>query len=152
MKIILKQDVDSLGLAGQTFEVKDGYARNYLIPQGLALKATLQNIKLMESQKKHIEEKHLKAKEEAERASQQLSELVLTIAHKVGEEDKLYGSVTSMDIAEQLEKKGVAIDRKRIRLDRPIKSLGEYMVPVRLHPEVTATLKVVVISTKEAAA
>ena len=94
----------------------------------------------------------MKAKEEAERASQQLSELVLTIAQKVGEEDKLYGSVTSMDIAEQLEKKGVAIDRKRIRLDRPIKSLGEYMVPVRLHPEVTATLKVVVISTKESAA
>jgi large subunit ribosomal protein L9 len=149
MKIILKQDVDSLGLEGQTFDVKNGYARNYLIPQGLALEATLGNIKLMEAQKKHIEEKRLKAKDEAEKASQQLSELVLTIAQKAGEEGKLYGSVTSMDVAEQLEKKGVAIDRKRIRLDRPIKTLGEYMVPVRLHPEVTATLKVVVVPIKE---
>ncbi len=85
MKIILKQDVDSLGLEGQTFDVKNGYARNYLIPQGLALEATLRNIKLMEAQKKHIEEKRLKAKDEAEKASQQLSELVLTIAQKAGE-------------------------------------------------------------------
>jgi large subunit ribosomal protein L9 len=151
MKIILKQDVDSLGLEGQTFDVKNGYARNYLIPQGFALEATLRNVKLMEAQKKNIEEKRLKAREEAEKASQQLSALVLTIAQKAGEEDKLYGSVTSMDIADHLEKKGVAIDRKRIKLDRPIKTLGEYMVPVRLHPEVTATLKVVVVSTKEAA-
>jgi large subunit ribosomal protein L9 len=151
MKIILKQDVDSLGLEGQTFDVKSGYARNYLIPQGLALEATLGNIKLMEAQKKKIEEKRLKAKGEAEKASQQLSELVLTIAQKAGEEGKLYGSVTSMDVAEQLEKKGVAIDRKRIRLDRPIKTLGEYAVPVRLHPEVTATLKVVVVPIKESA-
>jgi large subunit ribosomal protein L9 len=151
MKIILRQDVDSLGLEGQTFEVKSGYARNYLIPQGLALEATLRNIKMMEAQKKHIEEKRLKAKEEAERASRQLSDLVLTIAQKAGEEGKLYGSVTSMEIADQLEKKGVSIDRKRIRLDRPIKTLGEYMVPVRLHPEVTATLKVVVVPIKESA-
>lgn len=152
MKIILKQDVDSLGLAGHTFEVKDGYARNYLIPQGLALEATLRNIKLIESQKKHIEERRLKAREEAEKAAQLLSALVLTIAQKAGEEDKLYGSVTSMDIAEQLGRQGVDIDRKRIRLDRPIKALGEYMVPVRLHPEVTAQLKVVVVSTQGAAA
>ncbi len=145
MKIILKQDVDSLGMVGQTFEVKEGFARNYLIPKGMALEATKQNIRLMESQKKNIEEKRLKAKDEAERAKQSLSELVVTIAQKVGEEDKLYGSVTSMDIADQLEKKGVALDRKRIKLDRPIKTLGEFMVPVRLHPEVTATIKVVVV-------
>ncbi|PKN30530.1 MAG: 50S ribosomal protein L9 [Deltaproteobacteria bacterium HGW-Deltaproteobacteria-21] len=145
MKIILKQDVDSLGMVGQTFEVKEGYARNYLIPKGIALEATKQNIRLMESQKKSIEEKRLKAKDEAEKAKQSLSELVLTIAQKVGEEDKLYGSVTSMDIADHLEKKGVALDRKRIRLDRPIKTLGEFMVPVKLHPEVTATIKVVVV-------
>ncbi|MDD5206907.1 MAG: 50S ribosomal protein L9 [Deltaproteobacteria bacterium HGW-Deltaproteobacteria-15] len=145
MKIILKQDVDSLGMVGQTFEVKEGYARNYLIPKGIALEATKQNIRLMESQKKSIEEKRLKAKDEAEKAKQSLSELVLTIAQKVGEEDKLYGSVTSMDIADHLEKKGVALDRKRIKLDRPIKTLGEFMVPVKLHPEVTATIKVVVV-------
>lgn len=145
MKVILKQDVDSLGMEGQTFEVKDGYARNYLIPQGLALEATKQNIKLMEAQTKSIEEKRLKAKSEAEKAKQSLGELVVTIAQKVGEEDKLYGSVTSMDIAEQLESKGVVLDRKRIKLDRPIKTLGEFMVPIRLHPEVTATIKVVVV-------
>jgi large subunit ribosomal protein L9 len=145
MKVILKQDVDSLGMEGQTFEVKDGYARNYLIPQGLALEATKQNIKLMEAQTKNIEEKRLKAKSEAEKAKQSLGELVVTIAQKVGEEDKLYGSVTSMDIAEQLESKGVVLDRKRIKLDRPIKTLGEFMVPIRLHPEVTATIKVVVV-------
>jgi large subunit ribosomal protein L9 len=145
MKIILKQDVDSLGMEGQTFEVKDGYARNYLIPQGLALEATRQNIKLMEAQTKNIEEKRLKAKGEAERAKQSLGEMVVTIAQKVGEEDKLYGSVTSMDIADQLESKGVVLDRKRIKLDRPIKTLGEFMVPVKLHPEVTATIKVVVV-------
>ena len=145
MKIILKQDVDSLGMVGQTFEVKEGFARNYLIPKGMALEATKQNIRLMESQKKNIDEKRLKAKDEAERAKQSLSELVVTIAQKVGEEDKLYGSVTSMDIADQLEKKGVALDRKRIKLDRPIKTLGEFTVPVRLHPEVTATIKVVVV-------
>ena len=145
MKIILTQDVDSLGMVGQTFEVKEGYARNYLIPKGIALEATKQNIRLMESQKKSIEEKRLKAKDEAEKAKQSLSELVLTIAQKVGEEDKLYGSVTSMDIADHLEKKGVALDRKRIKLDRPIKTLGEFMVPVKLHPEVTATIKVVVV-------
>ena len=145
MKIILKQDVDSLGMVGQTFEVKEGYARNYLIPKGIALEATKQNIRLMEGQKKSIEEKRLKAKDEAEKAKQSLSELVLTIAQKVGEEDKLYGSVTSMDIADHLEKKGVALDRKRIKLDRPIKTLGEFMVPVKLHPEVTATIKVVVV-------
>ncbi|RJR35135.1 MAG: 50S ribosomal protein L9 [Desulfobacteraceae bacterium] len=145
MKIILTQDVDSLGMVGQTFEVKEGYARNYLIPKGMALEATKQNLRLMESQRKSIEEKRLKAKDEAERAKQGLSDLVITIAQKVGEEDKLYGSVTSMDIADELEKKGIELDRKRIKMDRPIKTLGEFMVPVKLHPEVTATIKVVVV-------
>jgi large subunit ribosomal protein L9 len=104
----------------------------------------------MEGQKKTIEEKRLKAKDEAERARQSLSELVVTIAQKVGEEDKLYGSVTSMDIADHLEKKGVTLDRKRIKLERPIKTLGEFMVPVRLHPEVTAAIKVVVVPKESA--
>jgi large subunit ribosomal protein L9 len=145
MKIVLRQDVDSLGMEGQVFDVADGYARNFLIPRGFAMEATQQNLKLMETQKKKIEEKRLKAKEEAEKAKQTLSELVVTIAQKAGEEDKLYGSVTSMDIADQLEKRGIQIDRKRIRLDRPIKTLGEFAVPVKLHPEVTASIKVVVV-------
>jgi large subunit ribosomal protein L9 len=145
MKVVLRQDVDSLGMEGQVFDVADGYARNFLIPRGFALEATRQNLKLMEAQRKKIEEKRLKAKEEAEKARLSLSELVVTIAQKAGEEDKLYGSVTSMDIADQLEKRGIQIDRKRIRLDRPIKTLGEFAVPVKLHPEVTASLKVVVV-------
>ncbi len=145
MKIILRQDVDSLGMEGQVFEVSSGYARNYLIPKGMALEATQQNIKLLEGQKRKIEENRLKAKEEAVRAAEKLADLVLTISQKAGEEDKLYGSVTTMDIAEQLEQKGVRIDRKRIRLERPIKTLGEHMVPVRLHPEVTASVKVLVV-------
>lgn len=145
MKIVLRQDVDSLGMEGQVFDVADGYARNFLIPRGFALAATQQNLKLMETQRKKIEEKRLKAKDEAEKAKLSLSELVVTIAQKAGEEDKLYGSVTSMDIADQLEKRGVQIDRKRIRLDRPIKTLGEFAVPVKLHPEVTASIKVVVV-------
>jgi large subunit ribosomal protein L9 len=145
MKVVLRQDVDSLGMEGQVFDVADGYARNYLIPRGFALEATRQNLKLIEAQRKKIEEKRLKAKEEAEKARLSLSELVVTIAQKAGEEDKLYGSVTSMDIADQLEKRGIQIDRKRIRLDRPIKTLGEFAVPVKLHPEVTASIKVVVV-------
>ena len=145
MKIILRQDVDSLGMEGQVFDVADGYARNFLIPRGIALEATQQNLKFMEAQRKKIEEKRLKAKEEAEKAKLSLSELVITIAQKAGEEDKLYGSVTSMDIADQLVKRGIQIDRKRIRLDRPIKTLGEFAVPVKLHPEVTASIKVVVV-------
>ena len=145
MKIVLRQDVDSLGMEGQVFDVADGYARNFLIPRGFALEATQQNLKLMQAQRKKIEEKRLKAKEEAEKAKSSLSELVVTIAQKAGEEDKLYGSVTSMDIADQLEKRGIQIDRKRIRLDRPIKTLGEFAVPVKLHPEVTGSIKVVVV-------
>jgi len=145
MKIILRQDVDSLGMEGQVFEVSSGYARNYLIPKGMALEATQQNIKLLEGQKRKIEENRLKAKEEAVRAAEKLADLVLTISQKAGEEDKLYGSVTTMDIAEQLEQKGVRIDRKRIRWERPIKTLGEHMVPIRLHPEVTASVKVLVV-------
>ena len=145
MKIVLRQDVDSLGMEGQVFDVADGYARNFLIPRGIALEATQQNLKFMEAQRKKIEEKRLKAKEEAEKAKLSLSELVITIAQKAGEEDKLYGSVTSMDIADQLVKRGIQIDRKRIRLDRPIKTLGEFAVPVKLHPEVTASIKVVVV-------
>jgi large subunit ribosomal protein L9 len=145
MKVVLRQDVDSLGMEGEVFDVADGYARNFLIPRGFALEATQQNLKLMEAQRKKIEEKRLKAKEEAEKARLSLSELVVTIAQKAGEEDKLYGSVTSMDIADQLEKRGIQIDRKRIRLDRPIKTLGEFAVPVKLHPEVTASIKVVVV-------
>ena len=137
--------MDTLGLEGDVVDVAKGYARNYLIPKGMALEANTQNIKLFETQKKKIEVKRLKAKEEAEKIKERLADVTITIAQKAGEEDKLYGSVTSMDIAAQLEKQGVVIDRKKISLDKPIKTLGEFDVQIRLYPKVTGTIKVVVV-------
>ena len=149
MKIILTKDVDALGMTGQIFNVAKGYARNYLIPQGFAVEATSQNLKRMEGERQKVEDRMLKAKDEAERARDKMSEVVITIAQKVGEEDRLYGSVTTMDIAAQLEKQGISIDRRKIHLDKPIKALGEFEVPVKLHPEVTAAVKVVVVPEEE---
>jgi large subunit ribosomal protein L9 len=149
MKIILTKDVDALGMTGQIFDVAKGYARNYLIPQGFALEATAQNLKRMEGERQKVEDRMLKAKDEAERAREKIAEVVLTIPQKVGEEDKLYGSVTTMDIAAYLEKQGISIDRRKIHLDKPIKALGEFDVPVKLHPEVTAAVKVVVVPEEE---
>ena len=144
MKIILKENMDTLGLEGDIVDVAKGYARNYLIPKGMALEANTQNIKLFETQKKKIEVKRLKAKEDAEKLKERLADVTITISQKSGEEDKLYGSVTSMDIAAQLEQQGIVIDRKKISLDKPIKTLGEFEVPIRLYPEVTGTIKLVV--------
>ena len=150
MKVILTADMDSLGFEGDIVDVAKGYGRNYLIPKGLALEASRQNIQLMEMQRKKIEVKRLKAKEDAERVREKIEELVITIRQKAGEEDKLYGSVTTMDIAACLEKEGVTIDRKKLLLDKPIKTLGEYEVPVKLYPEVTAKVKIVVIPEEQA--
>ena len=149
MKVILRQDMDALGLEGDMVNVADGYARNYLIPKGIALEANNQNIKLMESQRRKIEIKRLSAIEGAEKVKEKIANIVITISQKVGEEEKLYGSVTSMDIAAHMEKQGIIIDRRKIALDKPIKSLGEYDVPIRLYPEVTASIKVVVVPEKQ---
>lgn len=145
MKVILKQNMDSLGLEGDTVDVAVGYARNYLIPKGFALEANRQNTKFMESQKKKIELRQLKAIEDAEKVKVQLSDMVLTISQKVGEEDRLYGSVTSMDIASHMGEKGITIDRRKIILDKPIKTLGEYDVPIKIYPKVTGFVKVMVV-------
>jgi len=144
MKVILKTEIDSLGLEGDTVNVKNGYARNYLIPKGFALEATNQNIKLIEMQKKKIDERRLKAQEGAEKVRDLIAEKVIKIYQKAGDENKLYGSVTTMDIAESLEKEGISIDRRKMVLDKPIKTLGEYEVTIKLHPKVAAKLKVVV--------
>ena len=146
MKIVLRQDMDDLGLEGDIVDVANGYARNYLVPKGIALEANKQNIKLMEMQKKKIEVKRLKAKEDAEKVRERMSDVVITISQKAGEEEKLYGSVTSMDIATHLEEQGISIDRRKILLDKPIKTLGEFDVPIKLYPEVTGSIKVVVVS------
>ena len=144
MKVILKAEVEPLGLEGDIVTVANGYARNYLIPKGFALEATSQNIKLMEMQRKKIEIRRLKAKEDAEKVKERIRDVAVTITQKAGEEGKLYGSVTTMDIAAGLEKQGIAIERRKILLDKPIKALGDFDVSVKIHPEVTATIKVTV--------
>jgi len=149
MKIILRQDMDELGLEGDIVEVTDGYARNYLFPKKIALEANKQNIKFMETQRKKIEINRLHAKEGAEKVKEKLTDVVITISQKAGEEDKLFGSVTSMDIATHLEKEGITVDRRKIILDKPIKTLGEFDVPIKLYPEVTGSIKVVVVPEEE---
>ncbi len=144
MKVILIQDMDALGLEGEIVNVADGHARNYLIPKELALEANEQNIKLMETQSKKIEIKRIKAKEDAEKVKDKMTDMVITISQKAGEEEKLFGSVTSMDIATHLEKQGITIDRRKIVLDKPIKTIGEFDVLVKLYPGVTVSIKVVV--------
>jgi large subunit ribosomal protein L9 len=144
MKVILKTDMDSLGLEGSMVNVAKGYARNYLIPNGLAVEATDQNIRLVEMQKKKIDARRIKAKEDAEKLKIIIASTVVTLTQKVGEEGKLYGSVTTMDIAAQLRNSGIDIDRKKILLDKPIRALGEFEVLIKLHPEVTGSIKVIV--------
>jgi large subunit ribosomal protein L9 len=145
MKVILTQDIAGLGSIGDLITVKDGFGRNYLVPQGKALQATSQNMKKLEHQKRQIREKIDKAKREAERLAARIESVSCTVAKAVGEEDKLFGSVTGMDIEASLKLEGVEIDRKKINLLEPIKSLGIYNIPIKLHPEVTATLKLWVV-------
>lgn len=144
MKIILMQDLEPLGYEGDTADVARGYARNYLIPKGLAIEASEANLKAFEMRRRKILAKRTKDKEEAERVMEKISEITVTVRAKSGEEGKLYGSVTSRDIAQQLDAQGVVVDRRKIIIDEAIRSLGEFEVPVKLHPEVVATIKVVV--------
>jgi len=144
MKIILMQDLESLGYEGDTADVARGYARNYLIPKGLAIEASEANLKALEMRRGKILVKRTKDKEEAERVMEKISEITVRVRAKAGEEGKLYGSVTSRDIAQQLDAQGVVVDRRKIIIDEAIRSLGEFEVPVKLHPEVVATIKVVV--------
>jgi len=145
MKIILKKEIHKLGQPGDMVEVKNGFARNYLIPQGLAILATPANMKVYQQELKAQAQKALKGKQEAEELAAKLSEVSVTAAVQVGEEEKLFGSVTSQNMADLLKDAGHDIDRKKIMLDDPIKALGVYDVPIKLHPEVTATIKVWVV-------
>ena len=149
MKIILTQDFDELGFAGDVIRVSDGYARNFLIPKEIALAANKKNLKFMETQKKKIEVKRLKAKEDAEKISEKIKDTIITVKQKVGEEGKLYGSVTTMDIAAELEKQGIDIDRRKITLENSIKKLGDYDIPIKLYPEVTGSIKLIVEAEEE---
>ncbi len=150
MEVILRQDVDELGLEGDIVKVAKGYARNYLIPQSMALEASEHNRKALELQRKKIELKRVRVKEEAEKVKVAMEDVVVTFSQKAGEEGKLYGSVTSMDVASQLKDQGIDIDRRKIVMEKPIKELGEFEVGVKIYPEVTATIKVVVKADEEA--
>jgi large subunit ribosomal protein L9 len=145
MKIILRQDYDGLGNLGELVEVKNGFARNYLLPKKIALQATPQNMKIFEHEKKRVEMQQAKEKQAAEELAGKLNNVSLTAAVSVGEEDKVFGAVTSQNVAELLSEKGFEIDRRKIQLDEPLKALGVYEVPVKLHPQVEAILKVWVV-------
>lgn len=146
MKVILKEDVKDLGHMGEMLNVKDGYARNFLLPRGLALEANPRNLKALEHEKKKILEMVKKAKSGADELAARIAATAITIKAKAGEEDKLFGSVTAMDLAEALKKEGLDVDRKKIILEEPIKRLGSYSVGVKIHPEVTAQFTVQVVS------
>ena len=145
MKVILKEDVKSIGSMGQIVDVSDGFARNYLVPRGLAVEANVKNIRSLEHEKKVIQEKARKVKNSVQDLANRLANMTVVIKTKAGEEGKLFGSVTTMDIAEQLKNQGIEIDKKKISLDEPIKRLGTYAVNLRLHSEITAQVNIQVI-------
>lgn len=141
-KILLREDVDDLGARGEIVRVRAGYARNYLLPRKLAVEATASNVKQIEQERAALLKKESNEKATAEGQADQLRSLVLTFRRKTGEQGALYGSVTSMDIAEALHEKGYAVDRHRIHLREPLKRTGDFSVPIRLHREVTIDLQI----------
>jgi large subunit ribosomal protein L9 len=144
-KVLLREDVDDLGARGEIVRVRAGYARNYLLPRNLAVEATTGNVKGIEAERAALLKKEAKERATAEGQGQQMGALDLEFRRKAGEQGALYGSVTSMDVAEALHQRGYEIDRHRIHLREPLKRLGEYTVPVRLHREVTIDLKVRIV-------
>jgi len=145
MKIILKNDMDTLGKAGEIVDVKPGYARNYLIPSDNAIKATRSNLKAFQEEQKLFERRELKGQKEAQVLAAKLEKVSLTATVQVGEEDKVFGSITSQNIADLLKENGFDIDRKKIVLEEPLKALGVYDIPVKLHHQVEAKVKVWVV-------
>ena len=144
MEVILRADVPELGSRGDIVSVKAGYARNYLLPRKLAMEATPGNRKQVADMKAAGARREATEKSAAESLAAQLAEITIELSAKAGESDQLFGSITAMDIAEALEAKGFSIDKRKVQLEEPIKTLGEYPVPVRLHREVTGSVKVVV--------
>lgn len=146
MRVILIENVPALGKAGDIVPVAPGYGRNFLIPKKLALEATSANLQLLERQKQVFLQKAGQEKTRAQELAAQIDSIPCLLSRPVGESDKLFGSVTTMDLQKFLSEKGLSIDRRKIHLDAPIKSLGSFSVPIRLHPEVTAQLKVEVVA------
>ena len=152
MKVLLKEDVIKLGSVGDEVVVKDGYGRNFLIPTGKALLATPKNVKQFRHQKSIVDHKVRKLRGAAQELADKLAKLTLSIKKKMGDQGKLFGSVTSQEIAELVSAQGIEIDRRKIQLGEAIKSLGEFKIPVKLHPQVTAemTLTVTAVESTEA--
>src|SRR5436190_16939256 len=145
MDVILREDIVNVGSRGEVVNVAAGYARNFLLPKRLAVAATESNKKIVEQERQSHLRKEAKQKNEAEDLGKMLHGVTVTIAQKAGENDQLFGSVTSKDVAEALEKQNFTIDRRKIQLDEPIKSLGEHKIPVRLHKDVTTEVTVHVV-------
>ena len=146
MKLVLLEDVENLGRVGEVVSVKNGYGRNYLVPQGKALIANKANLALMGARRKIYEAAAAKQRDAAQEIAGRITAITVSVGRKVGENEALYGSVTTADVAEGLAAKGVIVDKRRVLLPEPIKKLGEYKIPIRLHAEVTAELKLSVVA------
>ena len=144
MEVILKKSVEGLGAPGDVLKVADGYARNYLLPMQLAVHATERNRRFLEHQKRVIDQQESKDKEQAREIAAQITGVTCTLQRRAGENDRLFGSVTSMDVAEALRAEGFELERRFLELAEPIRELGVFMVPVKLHTDVVVELRVVV--------
>ena len=145
MEVILREDIEKLGARGAMVKVADGYARNFLLPKRMAVAATEANKKIVEQERQSHLKREAKASADASELAKLMAAVEITIAHKAGENDQLFGSVTSADIATALEKQGYTIDRRKVNLDEPIKKLGDYKAVVKLHKEVTVEIPVHVV-------
>ena len=146
MEVILREDIPNLGKIGEVVRVRDGFARNYLLPRGLVLVANKRNLKTFQHQKKMVADQKQRFLRQAQSVSNELAGVSLTIPMRTGEEGKLFGSVTNIQIEKALKAKGLDVDRRKIHLDEPIKTLGDFQVPVRLTAELTVPLKVSVVA------
>ena len=144
MEVILREDIDKLGRRGDVVSVSNGYGRNYLLPRGLAMTVTEANKTMIARERKSYEARMATEKTECESLAETIASLRFVAPRKVGENEQLYGSVTASDVAEFLEGKGIEIDKRKVQLDEPIKRLGDHEIRLKLHPEVTATLKLLV--------
>jgi len=150
MEVILRQTIDNLGRAGQVVKVANGYARNYLLPKKLAYPATPGNMKVIESERHSLLRKEAKQQEDAQQLQRALDAVEITIRRKVGEQNALYGSVTNSDVADELEKKGFQVEKRKILMDDHIKTTGEFSLPIRLFKDVIAHVKLKVEAETEA--
>jgi large subunit ribosomal protein L9 len=152
VEVILKEDVVNLGKIGDVVRVRDGFARNYLLPRGLVLEANKKNLRLFEHQKKIVADQKQKISKSAQAVAEQLTGVELTLAMRAGEEGRLFGSVTNMQLEKALKERGLKVDRRKIQLEQPIKTLGDYEIPVRLSADVTVMLKLSVVAEESARA